>query len=264
MAVFSAAICLSCGPLSAQDSVDCLVRAQEVARIGAATRGVVEQIHVDRADRVRQGEVLAELEASAEAAQVALAKLKLGSDIAVRLAQAKAETAELRAERLTRLGRQNLVPRSEQEEAMLAARTARLEEEQARLDLRVAGVELAAAEAALERKRIRAPFDGVVTDRLMSVGELYNEQEPMLVVARIDPLVVDSYLPGDMREAVSAGMEARLVLESGQEVMAKVDVIDPVLDAATGTFGIRLGLPNPEGAILAGQSCQLWLGGGAN
>lgn len=260
LAVVCALLATLGGPLAAQDSSDCLVRAQEVARIGAATRGVLRDIHVDRADRVQRGDVLAELEASAEESQVALARLKLGSDIAVRLARAKAETAELRAERLTRLLRQNLVPRTEQEEAVLAARTARLEEEQAQLDLKVAEVELAAAQAALERKRIRAPFDGVVTDRLMSVGELYNEQDPVLVVARVDPLVVDSYLPGTARGQVSPGMAARLVLESGQAVTAVVGVIDPVLDAATGTFGIRLDLPNPDGLILAGQSCRLSLG----
>jgi multidrug resistance efflux pump len=67
--------------------------------------------------------------------------------------------------------------------------------EEAVLRQRIAQVQLNSALAPRERKRIRAPFDGVVTDKLISVGERYNEPAPMLVVARIDPLHIEAYLP---------------------------------------------------------------------
>ncbi len=243
--------------LPAQIVTECLIQANEIARLGAASRGVLARMHVTRADRVTHDQVLAELEASEEDAQVRLARLRTGSDIAVRLAQAKAETAELNAERLTVLVERNLVPKAEQEAAILAARTARLEEEEAVHQLEVAKVQLAAALAARERKRIRAPFDGVVTDTLMSVGELYNEQSPVIVLARVDPLHVETYLPASRRGDVAVGQDAEITLETGGTVAARIEVIDPVLDAATGTFGVQLSLPNPDGAILAGQSCSM-------
>lgn len=216
---------------------------------------------VDRSDFVKKGQILAELEASAEESEVALARLRLDSDIAVRLARRKAETAEANARRLTTLVGRNLVPKAEQEAAVLAVETARLEEEEALLDHRRAEVELEAALAARERKRIRAPFDGVVTERLMSVGELYNEDGPVVTVAAIDPLHVEAYLPVARRGEIGIGMQALLLLETGQKVTATIDIVDPVLDAATGTFGMRLVLPNPDGAFLAGQSCRLALPG---
>lgn len=252
-------ICLAVvsGPAPAQPVTECIVKAAQTARIGAASRGILARFAVDRADHVTAGQVMAELEASQEDSQVDLARIRLSSDIAVRLAQRKAETAEANAERLTSLLQNNLVPRTEQEEALLVARTARLEEEEAVLQQKIAAVELKAALAARERKRIRAPFDGVVTDKLMSVGELYNEQAPVLVVARIDPLHVEAYLPADLRGAVTMGQSVGVTLETGATVAAVIDVIDPVLDAATGTFGLRLTLPNPDASILAGQSCAL-------
>ncbi|QIE48264.1 efflux RND transporter periplasmic adaptor subunit (plasmid) [Pseudohalocynthiibacter aestuariivivens] len=238
---------------------ECLVHANEIARIGAAESGVLSTLVVDRADRVTKGQVMAELEASEEDSQVELARLRMSSDIAVRLAQRKAETAELNAERLTTLVERNLVPKAEQEAAILAAQSARLEEEEAIFQLKVAAVQLNAALSARERKRIRAPFDGVVTDTLMSVGELYNEQAPIIVLAQIDPLHVEAYLPAARRTDIEVGQSAEITLETGGIVSGVIDVIDPVLDAATGTFGLQLTLPNPEGAILAGQSCNLRL-----
>jgi len=244
-------------PVPAQDVAECLVQASDIARVGAASRGVVARVLVDRADRVARDDILVELEASEEDTQVDLARLRVGSDIAVRLARARAETAELDAERLSALVGRKLVPLAEQEAAALEARAARLEEEEAMFQLQVAEVQLAAALAARERKRVRAPFDGVVTDRTVSVGELYNEQGPIVTVARIDPLHVETYLPAARRAELSRGQTVPVTLETGDTLTATVQVIDPVLDAATGTFGVQLDLPNPEGTILAGQSCFL-------
>lgn len=259
----SLAATLSVLPLSlpAQSVSECMVQANEIARIGAAGRGVLARMHVERAEQVSRDQILAELEASEEDAQVDLARLRVGSDIAVRLARARAETAEINALRLTSLVERDLVPKSDQEAAILAAQSARLEEEEAVYQLEVARVQLAAALSARERKRVRAPFDGVVTDTLMSVGELYNEQAPIIVLARIDPLYVEAYLPASRRAEVRLGQSAEVTLEIGGTATATLEVIDPVLDAATGTFGVRLSLPNPEGAILAGQSCTLRIAG---
>lgn len=250
---------LTAAPAAAQglEIINCIVQPRETVRLGVAARGVIARLHVDRADPVRKGMVLAELEASAEESELAMARLRFANDVAARLAKVRAETAEINAERLTQLGDRNLVKMAEQEQAVLEARSARLEEEEAALAAQIAGVQLTAAEAALERRRIRAPFDGVVLQRLMSVGELYNEQGPVLVVATIDPLHVEAWLPATARAQVSPGGLWQVRLDSGQEVQARVDVADPVLDPATGTFGMRLVLPNPDGTILAGQSCRL-------
>jgi len=253
------ALSLPAHEAAAQNVSECLVHADEVARIGAPSRGVIDAIHVSRADTVTKGTIIADLEASEEESEVELARMRAASDIAHRLARAKAETAELNAERLTTLVARNLVPNAEQEAAALEAQMARLEEEEAQYQSRLAELHLNAALAARERKRVRAPFDGVVTDLLISEGELYNEQHPIAVIARIDPLRVEAYLPAFRRADLGLGQRADVTLETGGTVRAEITVIDPVLDAATGTFGVQLALPNPEGTILAGQSCTLSL-----
>lgn len=243
------------------DAATCIVNAHSTSNIGAATKGIIANILVERADRVRQGDVLAELEASAEDAAIAAARLEAENDLPIRLAQARYETARLGVARQRQLDDRQLTSKADLEQALLEEATARLEEEEARLRKKQAVLELEAAIQARERKRLRAPFDGIVTSRLMSKGELYTEQNPILVMARIDPLHVETYLPFADYDKIAIGDVLKVALESGEVLDATVQVIDPVLDAATGTFGVRLELPNPNADIIAGQSCTVQLVG---
>ncbi len=236
---------------------DCIITSKSTVDLGANATGVVAQIHVDRSDAVRAGQVLAEFEASEERARIARAELVVQDDTDLRLATVRAASAKLKADRLRLLDDRGLTVADDLEEAELAYEVARIEAEKARFDNALAQEELKAAQAALERKRIRAPFDAVVTERFMSPGEVYTEQTPILRLAELDTLYVESYFPTSERSKLTPGDRLTVTLEDGRTRQATLDVIDPVLDAATGTFGLRLTLPNPDGSILAGARCTL-------
>lgn len=236
---------------------DCLLEPQSTARLGAAARGVIRTIAVDRGDTVTKGDILVELERSEEESRRNLARLAAENETAIALAEKKVEVAEAKLQRAASLGRKNIVSKGEVEEAQLEAEAARLERLGALIERDRAREELRGAEAALERKTVRAPFDGVVVRRLLAEGELYNEQDPILILARIDPLYAETYLPTADMARIRLGMSAEVRLESGDIAPGRVTVIDPLLDAATGTFGVRLEVPNPDGVILAGQRCEV-------
>lgn len=250
----AAGLCLSA---TGAHATDCIVNAHSTARIGASSSGIIAAIHADRSDRVTAGQLVAELESSREETSEALARLRAESDTAIEAARRRAETAELKVERITTLNKREIASAAELEEAVLEAKTARLQEEQALLDQAAARLEMKAASMALQRKKILSPFDGVVTARLMSKGELYNEQNPLLIIARTDPLHVETFLPLSQWEKIERGKNVAVTLETGEEVMGTIIVIDAILDAATGTFGVRIELPNPDGKILAGQRCDV-------
>lgn len=239
------------------NAADCIVNAHSTARVGASSSGIISAMHVDRSDRVRAGQLVAELEASREETSEALAKLRAESDTAIEAARRRAETAELKVERITTLKKREIASAAELEEAVLEAKTARLQEEQALLDQAAARLEFKAASNALQRKRIVSPFDGIVTARLMSKGELYNEQGPLLIIARTDPLHVETFLPLSQRDKIELGKDVPVTLETGENVVGKIIVVDAILDAATGTFGVRIELPNLDGKILVGQRCEV-------
>lgn len=248
-----------CAPAQADPLVghDCILAPHAVSRLGAAAQGLIAEIRADRGDRVRRGDVLLRLESTEEESRRALARLEAESGIAVDLAERRIAVTEMQANRAAELGRRKVMPLSDVEDATLAAETARLDRDRALLDQARAREELAGAEAAVERKTVRAPFDGVVVERRATLGEMYNQTDPLFVIAGTDPLYAETYLPARAFSRIAQDMEARIDLEDGSSVRGRVILRDPVLDPATGTFGIRLAIPNPDGTILSGLSCEV-------
>ena len=111
----------------------------------------------------------------------------------------------------------------------------------------------------LERRIIRSPVDGVVVEVTMSPGEFAHEQAPVMTIAEIDPLHVEVYAPVDRYGAIETGMTGVVRPQEpiGGRYEAEVTVVDRVFDAASGTFGVRLALPNPDHALPAGVRCSV-------
>jgi multidrug efflux pump subunit AcrA (membrane-fusion protein) len=124
--------------------------------------------------------------------------------------------------------------------------------------LELSKAELRRAQAYLALKHIKSPFDGVVVDRYSSPGERVDE-DPILKLAKINPLYVEVLLPIEMLGKIQVGLEGVVTTEfdSGKELMATVVVVDRVVDAASGLFGVRLELPNPDLNITAGLECHV-------
>ena len=80
-----------------------------------------------------------------------------------------------------------------------------------------------------------------------------------MTIAQIDPLNVEVFVPIALYGSVELGMEATVFGEApvGGQYKATIEVIDPLIDARSGTFGIRLLLPNPNNKIPAGLRCKV-------
>jgi len=123
---------------------------------------------------------------------------------------------------------------------------------------RVAELELQQAETVLKQRTIKSPIYGVVVDRFLSAGE-FGQNEPILKIAQLNPLNVEVIVPVSRFGNIHKGMQAVVrpqALVSG-EFNAKVVIVDGVIDAASGTIGVRLELPNPDYHIPAGLKCTV-------
>ena len=127
------------------------------------------------------------------------------------------------------------------------------------LSLRKAAYEIDhRAETALDRRRICSPIDVVVVARLRNPGE-YIEDQPLLRIVKLDPLHVEAILPMRLFGKIRPGMLASVTPEHDEiaNLTATVELVDPMGDAASGTFGVRLKLPNPDRTIPAGLKCSV-------
>jgi hypothetical protein len=102
-------------------------------------------------------------------------------------------------------------------------------------------------------------IDRVVIERKLSTGEYIHEQKSIMTIAQVDPLNVELILPLDRYGGIKIGALGVVhpARPAGGAWPARVGVVDPVIDAASDTFGVRLLPPNPDRTIPAGIRCTV-------
>jgi len=122
-----------------------------------------------------------------------------------------------------------------------------------------ARLEATRAGGLLHQRMVVSPVDGVVTERALGPGEFRNDQAHILTVAEMNPLRVETYLPIALYGHIKIGQAAEVLPEQpvGGKYQATVAVVDSVFDAASGTIGVRLKLPNPDLSLPAGIHCRV-------
>ena len=241
-----------------EGALDCLVQPFRIVEIGSQTIGLIETLHVERGDKVEKGQVVVELEAGVERAAVEVARMRASQQGALRVREESLSLSATRRQRGSELFEKDVLSMDIREELETQARIAELELVQAKESRQLAALELLQAEALLARRTLRASISGVVTERLLEPGEIVDE-ETILKIAQVDPLRVDVLLPASRFGTARAGMRASIEPEFPVEasVVATVSIVDPVIDAASGTFSVRLDLPNPDGQIPGGLHCTV-------
>ena len=130
-------------------------------------------------------------------------------------------------------------------------------------NLQLAQLENERALAALELRSVRSPIDGFVIERYLSPGELVTRQQHSKIVkiAQIDVLRVEVLLPAPWFGRISIGDKATVRPEfvSPDSYEADVVTVDRVIDAASGTFRVRLEMPNEGHELPAGIRCRVRL-----
>jgi RND family efflux transporter MFP subunit len=243
-----------------QDTLfDCVIEPQQIVKLATPVEGVIARLDVDRGDVVSKGQVLGRLESGVEEATVALAKARARSEHAINGAQARVEFLRAKEGRAGKLVAKSFASEATAEEARAEARVAEEQLNEAKLNHQIASLEVWRSEELLRQRTLYSPIDGVVVDRLLVPGEYRNEQTPILALAEMNPLRVEVLLPTALFGQVRVGSEATIFPEPpvGGTHAGVVTVVDRVLDAASGTFGVRLKLPNPEFALPAGIRCRI-------
>lgn len=252
-------------PLAVQPShaatFDCVVEPAQVLEVGSSTTGLLAEVLVERGAHVTRGQVLARLDSRVQAATLALTREQAAAHQARDVAETRLHLAETQVERSRRLAQSGTGSGSQLEQDEAAFEIARHQRDAEDYALRLAQMEVDRQQALLDQLSVTSPIDGIVTEVHLHAGEFVRQDSPILRLAQIEPLHVESWLPVGLWGGLTPDIPARVRLSQPdeREVPASIAVIDKVLDAASGTFGLRLVLPNPGDAIPAGQRCILQL-----
>lgn len=271
---------------------------EPAAQVGIYARvaATAAKVNVDIGDRVKKGDVVIELSApelqsGVEEAQAVLVRAKAGveqAEAATQAAKARldgadaalhaAEDAYHRAASSAASVPGSVVDdgKVQLENAKAGASAAKAEVAVAEAGVKVAQAGAAAAEAGLRLAqtrlnytRILAPFDGVVTRRLVDAGATVGppvpgQTAPLLTVASTDPVqvVFDVDERGAARTAAGAPVVVRLASLPDVQLKGKVARTAGAINPDTGTLRVVVDLPNADGKLLPGMSAVVELPAG--
>jgi RND family efflux transporter MFP subunit len=198
------------------------------------------------------------LKSGIEKATVELARVRSERDQAIKAKRARLEFTQRRLKRNQELLEKNLISEQIVDEAETDMILAELELGEFLEERMIAVLELERAQEALKNRTIRSPFSGIVVDVLVAPGESI-ENRALFKIASIDPLNVEIIAPVPLFGKIEKGMKGIVLPEEpiGGRYSANVVIVDQVLDAASGTFGIRLQLPNNKYKLPAGLRCKV-------
>lgn len=250
-------------PASAVElAYSCLVEPFRRIELRSSVEARIDDIRADRGSFIRKGQVLVELDKSVELAALDVAQFRATMEGQIRSAESRVEAGRQKFERRDQLVREGFITTQERDDALNEWRVAQAALVEAREDRRLAELEQRRLSELLEQRRLRSPIDGVVTERVQSVGEVAQVGEsarPILRLAQVHPLRVEAVLPMSAYGRVRVGHRAEVEIELpiASRHRATVTIVDGVIDSASGTFGVRLELPNASGTLPAGVKCRV-------
>jgi RND family efflux transporter MFP subunit len=241
-------------------SFECLMDAWQMVEIRSPAEGLIEKVYVQRGDTVKKGQPLVELLSAAERSAAESARFRSQMQGPIAQSRNRLEYATKKLARATELAQQHFTSAEARDQADAELRIAESELQAATENRDLARIDHRHALDLLNLRTMVSPFNGVVVDRLLNPGDLAEAgtgRKPALKIAQIDPLRVDVVLPASLFGQLKPGMRAMVVPQGlGGRHAATVRIVDKVIDAASGTFVVRLELPNPTYALPGGLRCQ--------
>lgn len=243
----------------------CVVDYEHSSTIGSHLYGVFEECLVAPGDRVAAGQLLGRLTDGEIRAEVKLREAEAGSDVEVRLGEARTAQAVSKMRRTEALVRRNASSQEELAEHKLAAEAARLEVEQARHRRRLAAIQLEHAKAVLRTRELVSPHDGVVAAVEKRRGEPVSPRDPVFQIVDTDHLRVTGQVDVTEVWRLAVGRPARVIAEIAgadlpieREVFSgKVVYIDSRVDPVTRTCKVVVSARNRDRLLRAGLEARV-------
>jgi membrane fusion protein (multidrug efflux system) len=122
-------------------------------------------------------------------------------------------------------------------------------------DLDAAEAKLQQKQGAVEKKEVRAPFDGQLGIRQVNVGQMIPAGQPVVSLQALDPIYVNFALPQQHLDALKPGLDVRVTSDAiaGREFKGKLTAINSAVDEATRNVQVQATFENPEHLLKPGM-----------
>lgn len=203
------------------------IAAVQGAMVATEYPGVVSEIGFQNGGTAKKGDLLVQLDASAEIAQL-------------NSAEADMELAKADRDRAADLAQRKVISNAE-----LDAAESKFKQKSAVVDQ---------MRSVISKKTIRAPFDGQLGIRQTNVGQMVNAGQQVVALTSLDPVFVDFALPQQRLSQLAQGLEVRVQTDAipGKEFHGKVTAINSMVDTVTRNVQVQATLANPDHTLRPG------------
>jgi membrane fusion protein (multidrug efflux system) len=204
----------------------------EGVMLSADADGVISKINVENGAPVKAGDILVELDASVEIAQLAAA-------------QARADLSRINYERAKDLFERNANSKSEYD---LADAT-----------YKQAVADMAAINAQIAKKQVRAPFDGRVGIREVNAGQFVARGRALLPLQKLNPIYVNFGIPQRNVPSLAPGQQVDVKVDAypGRVFKGSITAVNSEVDSATRNSSVQATLENPDEVLRSGMFARV-------
>ncbi|MFE8604954.1 efflux RND transporter periplasmic adaptor subunit [Archangium violaceum] len=221
------------------------LQARRAATMRAEVQGAVLEMLVEQGQKVKKGQLLARIEDTSLQDQLIAARS------AVRVARSGLRVARSEEERNRKLADAGVITRRELARVELARF-------QAQAQLSEAEARLALALQQVGRTRIRAPFAGVVSERLASAGDIVQPGTALYTVIDPTSLRLEASVPAAQLSVLEpgVGVDFNVAGYGERSFEGRIEQVNPAVDPGTGQVRLYVTLPNTEQVLLTGLSAE--------
>jgi len=204
----------------------------EGATLSNELEGTIDKISVENGAEVKAGDVLLHFDTSVEVASLAAAN-------------ARFELAKLQQARAADLREKQTISQADLDTAI-----AQTNQSQA---------EVNGLKATIEKKTIRAPFDGRVGIRLVNLGQFIARGLPLIPLQKLNPIYVNFSIPQRQLPDLKAGQTVKVVVDAygDRSFVGKISAINSEVDASTRNVSVQALLENPDELLRTGMFARV-------
>lgn len=260
--------------------------AEDQVTISSQAEGAVSKVLADLGDRVHAGQVLVELDREKLQYNVDLQRAALTRALAkygatesgalppveqtpdVQKTAAELAQAKQAFDRASELFGRQLLPRQTLDDAQATLRAKQATYDSALQTAQTLGVDVSSSNAMLKLAdrqlrdaTIRAPFDGYIQKRLVSLGEYVKNQTPVMTIVRVDPLKVTAEIPERMAPWVRVGQSVEIRVDAfpDRSITGRVTRLSPAVNTNTRAFSFEAQVDNGDGTLKPGTFARVHL-----
>ncbi len=238
------------------------LKPKEAVDINPKSTGRLEKIHFLVGDRVRTGDLVAEMENDELEQQVKRSEASYGvaqANITARKAELENANADL--DRAKLLFDEELLSPQEYGQAQTSLEVMAAQLQLAEAQAQQAFAELSEFRIRLAQAKIYAPLSGVVSARYVDVGALVAPNNPIIRLVNLATMVTQGNVPERSVGKLALGNDAEVFVDAmpDQDFRGRVARIAPVLDAATRSAVIEIDIDNPEYVLKAEMFARITL-----